>query len=143
VSEKNHGSDLFGNEFTVTQAGHGRFVASGTKYYIGNSNSASIISILARNSDSKSDGHREKRAPFVLFALRPKQAKAFGNVRKIRTLGVRAGFVGEFEVKDHELPSGDVLAEGRQAWDSVVGTVTLGKGRSASASIHSRKQWIN
>jgi acyl-CoA dehydrogenase len=123
VSEKNHGSDLFGNEFTVTEAGPGNFVASGTKYYIGNSNSASIISILAR----KSDGHRDKRAPFVLFALRPKQAKAFGNVRKIRTLGVRAGFVGEFVVKDHELPSSDVLAEGRQAWDAVVGTVTLGK----------------
>src|SRR5262245_32813095 len=82
VSEKGHGSDLFGNEFTVTPAAPGRLMASGSKYYIGNSNSASMISILARNTDLKADGHRDKRAPFVLFALRPKQAKAFGKARK-------------------------------------------------------------
>src|SRR5438067_2344839 len=40
VSEKGHGSDLFGNEFTVRQIADGRLVASGTKYYIGNCNCA-------------------------------------------------------------------------------------------------------
>jgi acyl-CoA dehydrogenase len=40
---------------------------------------------------------------------------------------VRAGFVGELEVVDHELPASDIIAEGRRAWDAVLGTVTLGK----------------
>jgi len=43
VSEKNHGSDLLGNEFTVTRLDSGRQVASGNKYHIGNANCASIM----------------------------------------------------------------------------------------------------
>jgi acyl-CoA dehydrogenase len=49
------------------------------------------------------------------------------NVRKIPTLGVRSAFVGSFDVIDHEVCAADVVAEGRDAWDAVVGTVTLGK----------------
>jgi acyl-CoA dehydrogenase len=127
VSEKDHGSDLLGNEFTIRATGPNEFVANGTKYYIGNANCASMISILARKLDERTEGARAKRAPFALFALRPKQSKGFGNLRKIHTLGVRAGFVGEFEVKNHPLPQSDIVAEGRDAWDAVLGTVTLGK----------------
>ena len=126
VSEKEHGSDLFGNEFTVTQIAPGRLIARGSKYYIGNSNCAAIISILARKVDQPVNG-RVKRAPFVVFALRPQQSSGFKDNRKIRTLGVRAAFVGGFEVKDHELPETDLIAEGRDAWDAIFGTVTLGK----------------
>jgi acyl-CoA dehydrogenase len=126
VSEKEHGSDLLGNEFTLRPGGPGRFVASGTKYYIGNANCASIISILARKQDGRSDG-RARRAPPVLFALRPGRCARFGGLRKIGTLGVRAAFVGEFRVTDQEVPAADVIAEGRDAWDAVFGTVTLGK----------------
>jgi acyl-CoA dehydrogenase len=141
VSERGHGSDLFGNEFTVREVdvddpsgNRGRFVASGSKYYIGNSNSAAIISILARigsvgvspTNRRRSAGHA-RRAPFVLFALRPNESNGFHSVRKIRTLGVRAAFVGEFEAKDHELSESDLIAAGRRAWDAVFGTVTLGK----------------
>lgn len=133
VSEKRHGSDLLGNEFTVVEGGirdepanRGGFVANGAKYYIGNANCASIISTLARKVDRHRAGH-SRRAPFVLFALRPGKSEGYRSVRKIRTLGVRAAFVGEFEVKDHEFPEGDVIATGRRAWDAVFGTVTLGK----------------
>jgi len=131
VSEQRHGSDLLGNEFTVTagdddDATRGDFVANGTKYYIGNSNCASIISILARKED-RQGASRARRAPFVLFALRPPESKGYRSLRKIGTLGVRAAFVGEFGVDDHPFPKSDVIAEGRQAWDAVFGTVTLGK----------------
>jgi acyl-CoA dehydrogenase len=126
VSERTHGSDLLASEFRIAAAGPGRFVANGTKYYIGNSNCAAIISILAKRADAR-PGDRTRRAPLALLALRPAHSRGFRNVRKIRTLGVRAGYVGEFEVKDHELPESDLIAEGRQAWDAVLGTVTLGK----------------
>ncbi len=135
VSERDHGSDLLSNEFTVREIGSGRFVANGSKHYIGNANCASIIAILARREDARSDlaasrttqRSRSARSPILLFALRPRQSAGFRNLRKIRTLGVRPAFVGEFDVKDHELPQGDFIAEGRHAWDAVFGTVTLGK----------------
>jgi acyl-CoA dehydrogenase len=126
ISERGHGSDLLGNEFKIAERAPGCFVANGTKYYIGNANCASMISILARKEDERSAG-RARRAPMVLFALRPQKSEGFRTARKIRTLGVRAAFVGEFELKDHEFPEADLVAEGREAWDAVFGTVALGK----------------
>jgi len=125
VSERSHGSDLFGNEFAITEAAPGRLVANGAKFYIGNSNRASIITLLARRERDGVDHPR--RRPFVLFALRPDQSPGFRPGPKVRTLGVRAAHVGAFEVTDHELPQKDVIVEGRAAWDAVLGTVTLGK----------------
>src|SRR3954451_1621410 len=68
-----------------------------------------------------------KRAPFVLFALRPPESPAYQNVRKIRTAGIRAAFVGGFEVRGHPVAAGDVIAEGRDAWEAVFGPVPFGK----------------
>jgi len=123
VSEKDHGSDLLANEFIITDQKSGNFSASGSKYYIGNSDVASIISLLGR----KAYAGRVSRAPLMLFALRPKQSQAFRSQGKIRTLGVRAANVGAFEVTNYPLTQNDVIAEGRDAWDAVFGTVTLGK----------------
>ncbi len=126
ISEKEHGSDLLASEFTVAAGEPGRLIAGGSKYYIGNANCASIISILARKADDR-HANRARRATPILFALRPAQSKGFGRARKIETLGIRSAFVGEFEVKDHQLPEADLIAQGREAWDAVLGTVTLGK----------------
>jgi acyl-CoA dehydrogenase len=126
ISERNHGSDLLASEFTVASIGPGKFVANGGKYYIGNANSASIISILGQKIENR-QSNRVKRASPVLIALRPEQSGSFGHVRKIPTLGIRAAFVGEFQVKDHQLPQRDFIAEGRAAWDAVLGTVALGR----------------
>jgi acyl-CoA dehydrogenase len=129
ISEQNHGSDLMANEFRVTPAGAGQFVANGSKYYIGNSNVASIIASLGRIEDASGPraGGRIGRAPFILIALRPRRSTGSWKERKIHTLGVRAAHVGAFDVNDHSLSDGDVIAQGRQAWDAVFGTVTLGK----------------
>jgi acyl-CoA dehydrogenase len=126
VSEKAHGSDLFANEFTVKPAGAAGWVADGAKYYIGNANAACLMSILGKRGDADSAG-TTKRAPFVAFALRPSESTAFQNVRKIRTLGIRTAFVGEFEVKGHRFPDSDIIACGRSAWDAIHSTVNFGK----------------
>src|SRR5207248_10400980 len=89
---------------------------------------ASMIAVLAkRENAAAATGDPARRIPFVLFALRPARCRSFRNLRKIQTLGVRAGYVGEFAVIDHELPESDFIAEGRRAWAAVLGTVTLGK----------------
>jgi acyl-CoA dehydrogenase len=135
VSEKEHGSDLLANDFSVVQTGDGaaepagEFAANGGKYYIGNCNCAAMVSILARKlrRDQANPALPRPRAPLALIVVRPPKSPRYGKVRKIRTLGVRSAFVGEFEVNDHKLPAGDFVAEGRDAWDAVFGTVTLGK----------------
>jgi acyl-CoA dehydrogenase len=126
VSEKAHGSDLVANEFTVKPAGPNGWRADGAKYYIGNANAACIISVLAKQGDPGSAG-TNKRAPFIMFALRPRGGQAFQNLRKIRTLGIRTAFVGEFEVKALPLPESDIISQGREAWDAVGNTVNFGK----------------
>lgn len=140
VSERAHGSDLFANEFTVKQAGAAGWIADGRKYYIGNANKACMVSILAKHvasdagparsaafQDAPQAAGASKRLPFAFVAIRPDQAPAFRNVRKIRTLGIRSAYVGEFEVKGHPFSAKDVICQGRDAWDAILGTVNFGK----------------
>ncbi len=124
VSEKAHGSDLYGNETVVRQTKPGRYRADGAKFYIGNSNAAALISVLAAKESSEKS---RKRKPFVFFALRPGAASGMSPAEKIRTMGIKTAFVGGFDIKGHELPEEDILSEGRGAWEAVFGTVTLGK----------------
>ena len=60
VSEQSHGSDLLGNEFAVTETPTRQMLANGSKYYIGNAETASIITILAKKAGSLESG-RSKR----------------------------------------------------------------------------------
>jgi acyl-CoA dehydrogenase len=126
ISEKAHGADLLANESFVSPTTHDGELVSGSKYYIGNANCASVITVLAKEVESEVSG-KTRRAPFVLFALRPRESPAFQNLRKIRTLGVRTAFVGAFEIKNHFLPDRDVVSRGREAWNAVAITVTFGK----------------
>jgi acyl-CoA dehydrogenase len=132
VSEKQHGADLMNNEFVINKQPDGNFRADGSKYYIGNANIAAMISVLGKRQDGDA---RSRRAPFVFIALRPNQTKGFNQLRKIRTLGVRPAFVGEFHVSDHAFPPTDIICDGRDAWDAIFGTVTLGKFLLGFASI--------
>src|SRR5262249_29597158 len=93
---------------------------------IGNTDAASIISVLGRRIDDAS-GERSHRAPFMLIAVRPQQTAHFRSLGKIRTLGVRSANVGSFEVSEYPIAPSDVIAEGRPAWDSIFGTINLGK----------------
>src|SRR5687768_13486839 len=67
VSERGHGSDLLGNEFTVTDVAPGRLSATGSKYYIGNAQRAAIVSVLAKRA-RRHDGGSSRRAPLLFFA---------------------------------------------------------------------------
>jgi acyl-CoA dehydrogenase len=124
VSEREHGSDLMAIEFTLQADESGELTARGGKSYIGNVNAAGLVSVLARKAGP---GGPNRRAPFVFFALRPTETPAFASVRKIRTLGIRTAFVGEFAVAGQPVPPGDVIAEGRDAWDAAFGAVDFGK----------------
>jgi acyl-CoA dehydrogenase len=126
VSERTHGSDLLANEFTIRPDGSGGFVAAGDKHYIGNVNAADLVSVLARKVDPAA-AESGRRAPRAFVALRPRETPAFASLRKIRTFGVRAAYVGEFRVDGQAVPAADVISEGREAWDAAFATVDFGK----------------
>jgi acyl-CoA dehydrogenase len=126
VSERDHGADLLGNEFTVTDVAPGRLSARGNKYYIGNARAAAMIAVLAKRTRGRHDG-ASRRAPLMFFALRPGQDGVLRSASKIRTMGIRSAYVGAFEVDGHEFPEADVICNGRDAWESLFATVTLGK----------------
>src|SRR5687767_8645351 len=126
VSERGHGADLLGNEFTVTETVPGRLTARGSKYYIGNANAAAMISVLAKKSRKQDDGS-SRRVPLLFFVLRPDQPGAVRATRKIRTFGIRTAYVGAFDVDGYAFPETDIVCRGRDAWESVFATVNLGK----------------
>ena len=126
ISERDHGADLFANEFAIHRTGADARVADGQKYYIGNANAAGLVSVLARTVEEDSAGPT-RRSDFMFFAIRPDETPAFQQVQKIRTSGIRSAFVGQFEVRNHTFPEQDVISQGRAAWDAVFATVNLGK----------------
>jgi acyl-CoA dehydrogenase len=126
VSEREHGSDLLATEFTLQEAESGELRATGSKYYIGNANVAELVSVLAKKAGPATESPT-RRAPFVFFALRPGEMQKVESPRKIRTLGIRTAFVGEFAVVDQPVPTADVICEGRHAWEAMFGAIDFGR----------------
>lgn len=126
VSERAHGSDLLATEFSLHADAMGELRANGSKYYIGNANVAGLVSVLAKKG-SLVEENPARRRPFVFFALRSRETQVYESLRKIRTHGIRTAFVGEFKVADQPVAGGDVICEGRNAWEAVFGAVDFGK----------------
>lgn len=125
LSEKAHGADLYSNEMSLDPTGEGNYIANGGKYYIGNANQAAIISTFGRYKDTKE---------YVFFAV-DSQHRNFKLIKKISTSGVRAAYVGDYELIEYPITSDDILSSGTLAWDSSLSTVNIGKFQLGFASI--------
>ncbi|MBP7766620.1 MAG: acyl-CoA dehydrogenase [Syntrophaceae bacterium] len=117
LSEKEHGADLYSNEMKLCPQQDGTYKADGSKYYIGNSNLAALVSVQGKQTDTDE---------YVFFAV-SSQHHHYKLVKKIPTSGARNGFVGEFELVDYPITEEDILSRGKQAWDSALSTVNIGK----------------
>ncbi|HRS63475.1 MAG TPA: acyl-CoA dehydrogenase family protein, partial [Spirochaetota bacterium] len=52
LSEKEHGADIYSSEMKLYPKGDGTWVANGSKYYIGNGNVASTITVFGKFADT-------------------------------------------------------------------------------------------
>jgi acyl-CoA dehydrogenase len=52
LSEKEHGADIYSSEMKLYPQGDGTYLANGSKYYIGNGNVASTVSVFGKIADS-------------------------------------------------------------------------------------------
>ena len=122
LSEKEHGADLYSTEMSLTPKGDGTYEANGRKYYIGNANEAAIVSTFGKMSDS---------GEYVFFAVHRRD----GGFEVVKNVVNSQNFVAEYALTGYRVSEDDILSVGRDAWDSALNTVNVGKFNLGWASI--------
>ncbi|MFJ7209357.1 acyl-CoA dehydrogenase family protein [Streptomyces sp. NPDC098789] len=125
LSERTHGADIYSTDMLLEPDGNGGFLASGSKYYIGNGNAAGLVSVFGRRTDVEGpDG-------YVFFAADSRHA-AYELVQNVVD---SSKYVSEFRLAGYPVSADDVLHTGRAAFDAALNTVNVGKFNLCTASI--------
>lgn len=122
LSEKEHGADVYSTEMTLTPKGGDEFSASGEKYYIGNANQARMISTLGKIAGSDD----------YTFFVTDSQHEKFECIQNVTN---SQNYVAQYALRDYPISEGDILSIGREAWDTALNTVNVGKYNLGWASI--------
>ena len=122
LSEKIHGADIYSTEMTLTPKSDGSFLANGEKYYIGNANTAPMVSTFGKMADS---------GEYVFFVADYRNH----NYDLVKNVCNSQNFVAEFSLNNYKITQDDILSQGQEAWDSALNTVNVGKYNLGVASI--------
>ena len=122
LSEKEHGADLYSTEMSLKPVGDGKYLANGRKYYIGNANEAAIVSTFGKMTDT---------GDYVFIAVGDRNPK----FEVVKNVVNSQNFVAEYALADYPITDAEILTRGRDAWDSALNTVNVGKFNLGWASI--------
>jgi acyl-CoA dehydrogenase len=122
LSEKEHGADLYSTEMALKDLGDGKYLANGRKYYIGNANEAALVSTFGKMADSDE---------YVFFVVGDRN----GKFEVVQNVVNSQNFVAEYALNDYPISDAEILTRGRDAWDSALNTVNVGKFNLGWASI--------
>ena len=122
LSEQEHGADLYSSEMTLYPQEDGSFLARGEKYYIGNGNEAALVSVFGKVADSED---------YVFFVVDPRHEK----YKCVRNVCNSQNYVAHFALHDYPITEAEILSRGREAWDTSLNTVNVGKFNLGWASI--------
>lgn len=114
LSERAHGADLYSSEMSLTPLAEGKYVADGGKYYIGNANEAALVSTFGKNSETDE---------YVFFVADPRHE----NYELVKNTVNWEGYVAEYNLSGYPVTDEEILSTGREAWDSALNTVNVGK----------------
>jgi acyl-CoA dehydrogenase len=134
LSEKEHGADIYSSEMKLYPQDDGTYLARGTKYYIGNGNEASTITVFGKIAGTDD---------YVFFVVDSHHEKfeCVQNVIKAQN------FVSEFILHDYPITDADISARGPKAWDDMLNTINICKfniGSGATGIVtHSFYEAIN
>ena len=119
LSERAHGADIYSTDLLVTPANDREvlFRANGTKYYIGNGNVASTVSVFGRRTDL------EGPDAYVWFTA-DSQHPAYELVDNVVHGQM---YVSTFELHDYPVTAADILHTGPEAFSAALNTVNVGK----------------
>lgn len=133
LSERDHGADIYNTDLVLTPTEPGSadaeagilFRANGTKYYIGNGNVASMVSVFSRRSDI------EGAEGYVWFAAdsRHDDYELIDNVIHGQL------YVSTFALHNYPVTAEDILSTGPEAFSAALNTVNVGKFNLCHGSI--------
>jgi acyl-CoA dehydrogenase len=122
LSEKAHGADVYSTEMTLKSQPGGEFAASGEKYYIGNANQARMISNFGKVSGS---------GDYTFFVVDSQHEK----FECIQNVTASQNYVAHYALNEYPITEGDILSMGKDAWNTALNTVNVGKYNLGWASI--------
>jgi acyl-CoA dehydrogenase len=122
LSEKEHGADIYASDMDLVLHKDGSYLASGSKYYIGNANEAALVATFGKFTDS---------GEYVWFVAEPTNEK----YELVKNVINSQNYVAEYKLNDYVVKEEDILAKGRDAWDMALNTVNVGKFNLGWASI--------
>jgi len=132
LSEKEHGADLYSSEMALHPQADGTFLARGEKYYIGNANAAALVSVFGKVAGPGGVVSRERSYDdYVFFAVDPRHEK----YELVKNVCNSQNYVAQFKLNDYPVTEAQILSRGREAWDSSLNTVNVGKFNLGWASI--------
>jgi len=134
LSEKEHGADIYSTEMKLYPQADGTYLARGSKYYIGNGNEASTITVFGKIAGTDE---------YVFFVVDAHHEK-FECVQNVITA---QNYVSEFILHDYPITDADISARGPKAWDDMLNTINICKfniGSGATGIVtHSFYEAIN
>lgn len=135
LSEKEHGADIYSSEMKLYPKGDGTYVANGSKYYIGNGNVASTVTVFGKIADT------DEYVFFVVDSAHPN----YECVKNV--IDANQQYVAEFALHDYPITEAEILSRGPKAWDDMLNTINICKfniGSGATGIVtHSFYESIN
>lgn len=134
LSERDHGADVYSTDMVLTpaseedQANGILYRASGEKYYIGNGNVASLVSVFGRRGDVSEVDAGEG---YVFFAA----DSGHENYHLIDNVVHMQIYVSTFRLENYPVRAEDILHTGVEAFAAALNTVNVGKFNLCSSSI--------
>jgi acyl-CoA dehydrogenase len=135
LSEREHGADVYNTDMVLMPASEEDrangilYRATGEKYYIGNGNVASMVSVFGRRGDI--DGSLDKEKAYVFFAVDSQHE----NYRLIDNVVHMQIYVSTFRLENYPVREEDILHIGVEAFAAALNTVNVGKFNLCSCSI--------
>ncbi len=122
LSEKEHGADIYSTEMKLYPQKDGTYLARGTKYYIGNGNEASTITVFGKMADTDE---------YVFFVVDSHHEK----YECVQNVIQAQNYVSEFILHDYPITDADILSRGPKAWDDMLNTINICKFNIGSGAI--------
>ena len=122
LSERAHGADIYSTEMSLTPQPDGTYLANGEKYYIGNGNTAPMVSTFGKMAGT---------GDYVFFVADYRHR----NYQLVDNIVNTQSYVADFCLRDYPITDGDILSRGPAAWDAALNTVNVGKYNLGWASI--------
>jgi len=135
LSEREHGADVYNTDMVLMPASEEDrangilYRATGEKYYIGNGNVASMVSVFGRRGDI--DGSLEKEKAYVFFAV-DSQHENYHLIDNVVHMQI---YVSTFRLENYPVHEQDILHIGVGAFAAALNTVNVGKFNLCSCSI--------